>query len=396
MPTISTLPNEQLKPRAHAPAGGPNLIASFKNDIIGQSATSLASSAKEVHGEEASACVGVMTLYHGNQQYSVTALSDSSGNVSERYAYTAYGQPTFLNASGTVQTSSAAGNRYTYTGREWDVTLGLFHFRARWLSAMSGRFLSRDPLGYAGRSLGLYTFVRGRIFKRVDPSGLAEFEPPLQDGPVTKRSVGGGCWSRGGDDEERTYETARICIDIAIDENNCRKDCDGNCTGEIKFRLTYTAQLTGEYASPASIFGIYYPVTDSFPAPEDNPANYYPNSPFIPLQFLPRNGNLAGPGDWGTAYAVVPIGSVACTGGELNGTGLLGSAQRDGRGVRIAQVFRFKIGVTECGNTTSSVTLEEMPTGALDDGQGQHPHPVIPISPTTPGYPPCPSCRKRL
>ena len=93
--------------------------------------------------------------YHCNQQYSVTALTDSSGNVSERYAYTAYGQPTFLNASGTAQTSSAANNRYTYTGREWDATLGLYHFRARWMSGLTGRFLTRDPIGYAD-GLGPY------------------------------------------------------------------------------------------------------------------------------------------------------------------------------------------------------------------------------------------------
>lgn len=30
----------------------------------------------------------------------------------------AYGEPVFLNAGGTVQTSSVSGNRYTYTGRE--------------------------------------------------------------------------------------------------------------------------------------------------------------------------------------------------------------------------------------------------------------------------------------
>jgi hypothetical protein len=63
--------------------------------------------------------------YHRNQQYSITAMTTSTGAVTERYAYTAYGQPTILNASGSVLTSSAIGNRYTYTGREWDESLGL-------------------------------------------------------------------------------------------------------------------------------------------------------------------------------------------------------------------------------------------------------------------------------
>jgi len=112
---------------------------------------------------------GTVLYYHRNQQYSIYALTDSSGNVSERYAYTAYGQPIFLNASATVQTSSAAGNRYTYTAREWDATLGLHHFRARWMSGLTGRFLNRDPIGYVAGSL---LYVAKMTVKRLDPLGL--------------------------------------------------------------------------------------------------------------------------------------------------------------------------------------------------------------------------------
>jgi RHS repeat-associated protein len=130
-----------------------------------------------MHGDEAIAHAATTTLYHGNQQYSVTAISDSSGNVSERYAYTAYGQPTFLNASGAVQTSSAANNRYTYTGREWDATLGLYHFRARWISGMSGRFLTRDPTGYWGSEWDLYEYVKAKPLDHTDFSGTHDFPP---------------------------------------------------------------------------------------------------------------------------------------------------------------------------------------------------------------------------
>jgi RHS repeat-associated protein len=91
---------------------------------------------------------GTIHYYHRNQQYSITAMTTSTGAVAERYAYTAYGQPTILNASGTVLTSSAVGNRYTYTGREWDETLGLHHFRARWMSPLAGRFLGEIRLAF--------------------------------------------------------------------------------------------------------------------------------------------------------------------------------------------------------------------------------------------------------
>ena len=42
---------------------------------------------------------GTIHYYHRNQQYSITAMTTSTGAVAERYAYTAYGQPTILNAS---------------------------------------------------------------------------------------------------------------------------------------------------------------------------------------------------------------------------------------------------------------------------------------------------------
>ncbi len=121
---------------------------------------------------------GTVLYYHRNQQYSILALTDSSGNISERYAYTAYGQPTFLNASATVQTNSAANNRYTYTAREWDATLGLHHFRARWMSGLTGRFLTRDPIGYKESELDLYAYVNGHSLSYTDPDGLVP-QPPL-------------------------------------------------------------------------------------------------------------------------------------------------------------------------------------------------------------------------
>jgi hypothetical protein len=37
--------------------------------------------------------------YHRNQQFSITAMTTSSGAVAERYAYNAYGQPAICNAS---------------------------------------------------------------------------------------------------------------------------------------------------------------------------------------------------------------------------------------------------------------------------------------------------------
>jgi RHS repeat-associated protein len=111
-----------------------------------------------------------------NQQYSVTAITTAAGAIAERYAYTAYGLPTILNASATTIASSAISNRYTYTGREWDATLGLHHFRARWMSPIAGRFLGRDPIGHVGSHM-LYQHSGRTPMQMLDPFGLVDIGP---------------------------------------------------------------------------------------------------------------------------------------------------------------------------------------------------------------------------
>ena len=110
--------------------------------------------------------------FHRNQQYSVTAITTSTGTIAERYAYTAYGQPTILDASASVLSASAISNRYTYAGREWDATLGLQHFRARRMSPSAGRFLGRDPIKYRKQDVHLYEFVSSSPSRKTDPFGL--------------------------------------------------------------------------------------------------------------------------------------------------------------------------------------------------------------------------------
>jgi RHS repeat-associated protein len=137
--------------------------------------------------------------YHRNQQYSITAMTTSTGAVAERYAYTAYGQPTIASASGSVLTSSAVGNRYTYSGREWDETLGIHHFRARWMSPMTGRFLGRDPIGYVD---GLNLYNSYFVPNKLDPNGNKWCWDDCEEGKTRNPSVTGfdlQRWDIGGD-----------------------------------------------------------------------------------------------------------------------------------------------------------------------------------------------------
>lgn len=119
--------------------------------------------------------------YHRNQQYSITALTNGSGTITERYAYTAYGTPTITDANGTELSLSADNNRYTYTGREWDSQLSLYHYRARMYDSVAGRFCSRDPIGYFDGP-SRYQYVRSNHSRFVDPIGLCSNET-IVEGP---------------------------------------------------------------------------------------------------------------------------------------------------------------------------------------------------------------------
>jgi RHS repeat-associated protein len=168
----SHLPFEQSTSHARIPAGGIDLIASIDSVSEAQFTASFFGSTKALHGEVATTSPATTTHNHRNQQYSITAVTTSSGAIAERYAYSAYGEPTICDSSGSaIGSSSAINNRYSYTGREWDGTVGLYHFRARWMCPKTGRFLTRDPIGYHD---GMCQYQIYFDLATLDPMGLSE------------------------------------------------------------------------------------------------------------------------------------------------------------------------------------------------------------------------------
>ena len=57
--------------------------------------------------------------YHTDAEGSVVALTDTSGNVIERYKYDAFGKPSFFDSTSQPINGSTVGNRFLFTGREW-------------------------------------------------------------------------------------------------------------------------------------------------------------------------------------------------------------------------------------------------------------------------------------
>jgi RHS repeat-associated protein len=115
--------------------------------------------------------------------YNVTAVTDNTGAVVERYAYTSYGEPIILNGSLDADSYttdfsvdgnqlSDVANVYLYTGRERDPETGLQLNRNRFYAAGLGRWLTRDPIGYEGSKWNLYEYVESSPTRHCDPLGL--------------------------------------------------------------------------------------------------------------------------------------------------------------------------------------------------------------------------------
>ncbi len=119
--------------------------------------------------------------YLQGNNYNVEALTDRSGAIVERYAYTPYGEPTVYTAAGTdgkwftsddvTASVSARGNSVTFQGRELDAETGVYYFRNRYYSAQMGRFVSRDPIRLDGDYENTYRQEYGDPLDLLDPMG---------------------------------------------------------------------------------------------------------------------------------------------------------------------------------------------------------------------------------
>src|SRR5262249_28874723 len=85
---------------------------------------------------------GTAGWYLTDRLGSVRDITDASGVVQAQINYDGFGNVTF-------ESNPAFGDRYKYTGREFDGETGLQYNRARYYDPTTGRWISQDPLGFA-------------------------------------------------------------------------------------------------------------------------------------------------------------------------------------------------------------------------------------------------------
>ncbi|MGH7303819.1 MAG: RHS repeat-associated core domain-containing protein [Candidatus Rokuibacteriota bacterium] len=94
---------------------------------------------------------------------SLLRITDASGGVITAYDYEPFGRAS--------TTSGASTNPAQYTGRENDGT-GLYYYRARYYHTDLQRFISEDPIEFAGGDVNLYAYVANNPTAHTDPTGL--------------------------------------------------------------------------------------------------------------------------------------------------------------------------------------------------------------------------------
>ena len=111
---------------------------------------------------------------------SVRLLVDAAGSATDRYSYDGFG-----NVVGWVGSNP---NNFLYRAEQFDLALGLYNLRGRWLNPLNGRFVTSDKYecvssggcGCSGTQmtecdLNPYLYGRANPANRVDPLGTNSF-----------------------------------------------------------------------------------------------------------------------------------------------------------------------------------------------------------------------------
>jgi RHS repeat-associated protein len=122
--------------------------------------------------------------YHQDRNFNVIAMTDDTGQLVDRYSYSAYGEIETLTNGGTKITA----NPYFFTGRRFDAELRIY-YRARYHDPALGRFLSRDPGAGNANRIGAGGPAVGGGFIPRDPTGSNQY---VNGGAKVWRLRGGG------------------------------------------------------------------------------------------------------------------------------------------------------------------------------------------------------------
>lgn len=183
---------------------------------------------------------GALAYMHADRLGSIMALTDNTGAVTNRYAYSPWGE-----------SNTMAGTTFGFTGQRYDQETGLYYYKNRYYSPVLGRFLQPDPIGYDS-NLNLYQYVNSDPLDLADPLGLQKVPPIARHGkwggddytsgkggqselsnfPYKRKQKG---WAEPKDDEDWCYYDHDVCLHncATICDPEARKKCRQKCDHKL-------------------------------------------------------------------------------------------------------------------------------------------------------------------
>lgn len=111
--------------------------------------------------------------FHTNEMGSVEGITNSNGRLIEKYSYDVYGKLSRFDSLNNPLTSSLAGNRFGFTGQEYDSATGSYRFYYRHYSPQTGLFNQRDLIEYKD-GMAMYQYVANNPSNGIDIWGLED------------------------------------------------------------------------------------------------------------------------------------------------------------------------------------------------------------------------------
>lgn len=113
---------------------------------------------------------GEVYCYHFNAVGSTVAITDQSQQVANSYAYSPFGI--------IANEQENLSQPFKFVGQHGVMTEpnGFYYMRARYYDPQAGRFISEDPIGFAGGDVNLYGYVTNNPINRIDPWGLKTWQ----------------------------------------------------------------------------------------------------------------------------------------------------------------------------------------------------------------------------
>jgi RHS repeat-associated protein len=141
---------------------GSNNYADFNGSSALQERYQIGPAVDELLGRTDSG--GTTAWYLPDRLGTVHDITDTTGTVIYHASYDAFGN--------TLTESGGGGDRFKFTGREYDSAVSLYFYRARYLDPATGRFQAQDPSGFASGDLNLYRYVGDDPLNATDSTGL--------------------------------------------------------------------------------------------------------------------------------------------------------------------------------------------------------------------------------